>query len=226
MGLTRLTIVSSVCRPVSAMGDQILQLNLGDDDGKTEDREIPEQEWLLLRAQILSMPSESKDAVVKLLQLPKRQQMLLLSAVKLDESGRIRASNDGRNAGSSSAGYPPRADVGAGSVELEVLLPRELDVTDGHAMEVVAELGRIAEAGGQDPIRIHLPFQVESTLEFQFRSGNRWFYLLKCTLCTRMAVTKSGNGNGPVDWATRVAGWTRPESGRAKWKRCRCPRHQ
>ena len=194
-----------------------------------DDREMPEHEWQLLRAQILSLSKDAsvKDAIVKLLQLPKRQQMLLLSAVKLEESGSIRAPDDSRHAESaSSAGYPPRADVGAGSVELEVLLPRELDVTDGHAMEVVAELGRIAEAGGQDPIRIHLPFQVESTLEFQFRSGNRWFYLLKCTLCTRMAVTKSGNGNGPVDWATRVAGWTRPESGRAKWKRCRCPRHQ
>ena len=70
---------------------------------------------------LLSMPRESKDAIVKL---------LLLCAVTLDESGSIWAS---------SAGYLPRADVGA--------------------MEVVAELGRIAEAGGQDPCQIHLPFQ-------------------------------------------------------------------
>ena len=70
---------------------------------------------------LLSMARESKDAIVKL---------LLLCAVTLDESGSIWAS---------SAGYLPRADVGA--------------------MEVVAELGRIAEAGGQDPCQIHLPFQ-------------------------------------------------------------------
>ena len=257
--------MSSVCRPVSAMGDQILQLNLGDDDGKTEDREIPEQEWLLLRAQILSMPSESKDAVVKLLQLPKRQQMLLLSAV-MDESGHIQATNDSRNAGSSSAGYPPnvgtgyppradvgagyrpnvgagfhpradvgagyrpnvgagnppRADVGAGYMELEVILPPGWDLVDGHAKEVVAELGRIAEAGGQDPLQMDLPFRVASTEEFHLGTGNRWFYLLKCTVCNRMAVTKSGDSGGPEHWA-RVAGWSWKKSW---WRICWCPGHR
>ena len=79
----------------------LLQLILDDDDDENTrdtDREIPEQEWLLLRTQILSMPRESKDAIVKLLQLPKRQHMLLLSAVKLEERGSIPASNDSRNA--------------------------------------------------------------------------------------------------------------------------------
>ena len=264
--------------------------NNDDGDEKTEDTdgEIPEQELLLLRQQILSMSRESKDAVVKLLQLPKRQQMLLLSAVKLDESGRIRASNDGRNTGpSSSAGYPadvgagnppkadvgagyppnvgagyppnvgagyppnvgagyrPKADVGAGyrpnvgagyppnvgtgnpprRAGVEVILPPELDIKDGRDLEVVAELGRIAEAGGQDPLQMDLPFRVDRTVEFNlFGTGNRWFYLLKCNGCNRMAVTKSGNGDGPVHWA-RKAGWSRPECGRQKWKRCWCPCH-
>ena len=212
--------------------------------------------------------------------------MLLLSAVKLDESGRIRASNDGRNAGSSSAGYPadvgagnpPRADVGAGyppnvgagyppnvgagyppnvgagyrpkadvgagyrpnvgagyrpnvgtgnpprRAGVEVILPPELDIKDGRDLEVVAELGRIAEAGGQDPLQMDLPFRVARTVEFNFGTGNRWFYLLKCNGCNRMAVTQSGNGDGPVHWA-RKAGWSRPECGRQKWKRCWCPCH-
>ena len=71
---------------------------------------------------LLSMARESKDAIVKL---------LLLCAVTLDESGSIWAS---------SAGYLPRADVGAMEVvaelgriaELEVILPHELDGKDGQ----------------------------------------------------------------------------------------------
>ena len=51
---------------------------------------------------LLSMARESKDAIVKL---------LLLCAVTLDESGSIWAS---------SAGYLPRADVGAMEVVAEL----------------------------------------------------------------------------------------------------------
>ena len=206
----------------------------------------------LLQLPILSMSCESKDAVVKLLQLPKRQHMLLLSAVKLDESGSMWASNDSRNAGSpSSAGYPadvgagnpPRADVGAGyppnvgagsgyrpnvgtgnpprRADVKVRCD-ELVLEDERDMEVVAELERKAEAGGQDPLKIEIDehFKVAETLEFHFEKNNRWFYLLKCTLCERMAVTKSHNGDGPVKWALDQ-GWTRPVSGTRKWKKCR-----
>ena len=142
------------------------------------------------------------------------------------------------------AGYPPKADVGAGyrpnvgagycpnvgagnhprRADVEVRLPSELVIEDERDMEVVAELARKAEAGGQDPLKIDGHFRVAETLEFHFETNNRWFYLLKCTLCERMAVTKSHNGDGPVKWALDQ-GWTRPVSGTRKWKRCWCPDH-
>ena len=102
----------------------------------------------------------------------------------------------------------------------------ELVLEDERDMEVVAELERKAEAGGQDPLKIEIDehFKVAETLEFHFEKNNRWFYLLKCTLCERMAVTKSHNGDGPVKWALEQ-GWTRPISGTRKWKRCWCPDH-
>ena len=276
--------------------DDDLLLDENDDgEEKTEDTDGIEQHttplWQVLRQQIrsmpreskdavlklmqlpiLSMPSDSKDVVVQLLQLPEKHQRLLLSAVKLDETGSIRASNDGRNTGASSsagypadvrAGYPPKADVGAGyppnvgtgyppeadvgagyrpnvgagycpnvgvgnpprRADVKVRLPSELVLEDERDMEVVAELARKAEAGGQDPLKIDGHFRVAETLEFHFETNNRWFYLLKCTLCERMAVTKSHNGDGPVKWALDQ-GWTRPVSGTRKWKRCWCPDHQ
>ena len=107
-------------------------------------------------------------------------------------------------------------------MELEVILPPGWDLVDGHAKEVVAELGRIAEAGGQDPLQMDLPFRVASTEEFHLGTCSRWFYLLKCTVCDRMAVTKSGDSNGPEHWA-RKAGWSWKKSW---WRICWCPGHR
>ena len=126
------------------------------------------------------------------------------------------------------AGYPPNVgavyppNAGAGYMELEVILPPGWDLVDGHAKEVVAELGRIAEAGGQDPLQMDLPFRVASTEEFHLGTCSRWFYLLKCTVCDRMAVTKSGDSNGPEHWA-RKAGWSWKKSW---WRICWCPGHR
>ena len=84
------------------------------------------------------------------------------------------------------SGNPPRrADV-----ELEVILPPGLDLADGHAKEVVAELGRMA---AKTPSRwiCRSEWLAASTVEFNFGTGNRWFYLLKCTVCKRMAMGRA-----------------------------------
>ena len=103
------------------------------------------------------------------------------------------------------SGNPPRrADV-----ELEVILPPGLDLADGHAKEVVAELGRMA---AKTPSR--------SICRSELATGrSEWIGLWNSTLelatggstCSSAPSARewqwagqwAGNGNGPVDWGNQ-----------------------
>ena len=89
----------------------------------------------------------------------------------------------------------------------------------------VARVTEVALSGGAPYYDGSLPAGLGETRSYELEGGrSQWFFVLKCSWCGRVAISRVGNGDTPVGWA-REQGWTVPASGRQRWARCRCPDH-
>ena len=89
----------------------------------------------------------------------------------------------------------------------------------------VARVTEVALGGGAPYYDGSLPAGLAETRSYEVEGlRSHWFFVLKCSWCGRVAISRVGNGDTPVGWA-REQGWSVPASGRQRWARCRCPDH-
>ena len=189
---------------------------------------MPDDEFLVFQAELIAMDRSFKDALLKTLELPKSQQELLRSALRVSASGLKKAAATPNVAGKNKM---PDADASASGAMPDAFAPRPyrvVSIPEGFPAtfyERLQQLGHYAEQGGREELQDEeLSQHIKHTYMPEFEgSGRLWFYILKCSYCRRIAVSSMGVGDGPTSWAINH-GWKRPTGGTKKWQRCRCPK--
>ena len=117
---------------------------------------MPDDEFLVFQAELMAMDRSFKDALLKTLELPKRQQELLRSALRVSACGLTKAAATPNVSGKNKM---PDADASASGEMPDAFAPRTnrvVSIPEGLQAilyERLQQLGHYAEQGGGEELQ-------------------------------------------------------------------------